>query len=115
MTGVEIIAVEEVAVEFSRNYMEGILFTVLSFLVCGGWMFLLCLFTNNRSDFPKLMIGTLAASVILGMYIGFTKTPAKYETQYTVSVSDEVSMNEFLERYEVIDNDGDYYIVKENK
>ena len=36
-----------------------------------------------------------------------------YETQYKVTISDEVLMNEFLERYEIVDQEGKIYTVRE--
>ena len=37
----------------------------------------------------------------------------KYETQYKVTISDEVKMDEFCEKYEIIEQDGKIYTVRE--
>lgn len=37
----------------------------------------------------------------------------KYETRYQVTVDDSVSMNEFQNKYEIIEVDGKIYTVKE--
>lgn len=39
--------------------------------------------------------------------------PTAYETHYKVLISDEVSMNEFLEQYEIIDQEGKIFTVRE--
>lgn len=41
------------------------------------------------------------------------ETPSKYETQYKVAVSDEVLMNEFNEKYEIVEQEGKIYTVRE--
>lgn len=49
-----------------------------------------------------------------GVLLGYaTGDPVKYETQYKVTISDEVQMNEFLEQYEIIDQDGKIYVIRE--
>ena len=44
-----------------------------------------------------------------------TRTPEKYETQYKVTISDEVSFNEFMDKYEILDQEGKIYTVKERE
>lgn len=113
MTGVEILATEEVATAFAFNWpicvclivMFVIVFTLVGFLVdidncCGGWIVGLCL------------------GLVFGSFCGihFAKDggePIDYETQYKVTISDTVSMNDFLDRYEIISQEGKIYTVRE--
>lgn len=62
-----------------------------------------------------LLIGGIVA-IAVGLSFGFAigKT-TEYETRYKVTISDEVSMNEFLEHYEIIDQEGKIYTVRERE
>ena len=37
----------------------------------------------------------------------------EYETHYKVTISDEVEMNDFYETYEIVEQDGKIYTVRE--
>ena len=115
MTGVEILATQEVATAFAFNWpicicltiLITIVFTFIGFLAdidncCLGWVIGLC------------------AGLIIGSVIGMNfaergGTPTEYETQYKVTISDEVQMNDFLERYEIVSQEGKIYTVREKK
>lgn len=60
----------------------------------------------------------ITAGAILGLFvyviIFHCIFPVKY-IQYKVTISEEVSMVEFYERYEIIDVDGMIYTIKEKK
>lgn len=114
MTGVEILAMEEVAVAFGWN-IWGMLF---GFIVAAGIFSLVGLLIGaaegSGSGWVVFVSGTLIAGLIIGLALGSTGgEPTAYETQYKVTVSDEVPMNEFLERYEIIDQEGKIYTVRE--
>lgn len=117
MSGVEILATEQVATAFGFGWnafwIGGFLIGVLLALVF--W----CIAENSC-----LGTGGIIATVIIGFVIGLgvfgtiigaatNGTPTAYETHYKVTVSDEVPMNEFLERYEIVDQDGKIFIVRE--
>ena len=42
-----------------------------------------------------------------------TKALTAYDTEYKVTISDDVSMNEFMEKYKIIDQDGKIYTIRE--
>lgn len=52
-------------------------------------------------------------SLPIGMLPAFAASPIEYETRYKITISDEVSMNDFLERYEILDQEGKIYTVRE--
>ncbi len=67
--------------------------------------------------FPIVLIGFL-----LGLAIGltgFTLTLHESDTvdyiEYKVTVDDSVTMNEFLDKYEILDQEGKIYTVKERE
>jgi hypothetical protein len=115
MTGVDILAMEEVAVEFAFNWaafaitflgIPVILSLVGTALYNAGYY--------DRSVIIALVIVGLVAGLALGIIFGFeAQTPTKYVTQYKVTISDEVSMTEFLEKYEIIETEGKIFTVKE--
>ena len=113
MTGVEILATQEVATTFAFNWSICICLTVLITVVltligfladidncCCGWIIGLC-------------VGLVIGSVIGIDFAKDSGTPTEYETQYKVTISDEVSMNDFLECYEIVSQEGKIYTVRE--
>ena len=112
MNGIEILATEQVATEYSFNWLTfGITFGIMVLV-----MFLYGLF-DSATEISELWIPVVIGmifGVILGGIFGFTSsTPTKYETQYEVLISDETSINEFLEEYEIIDQNGKIYTIRE--
>ena len=61
----------------------------------------------------------LAGLVIIGIIVCFTgaliETDEIIGIEYKVTIDDSVSMNEFLDKYEIIDQEGKIYIVKERE
>lgn len=70
------------------------------------------------ADDLSYLVTTWIAAAIFGMLFGgvvgsLAAAPAEYETQYKVTISDEVSMNDFLEKYGIVDQEGKIYTVVE--
>ena len=63
---------------------------------------------NSQKEFVILVIGG-ALSIICGCLI----PEYKYETRYQVTVDNSVSMNEFQDKYEIIEVEGKIYTVRE--
>ena len=115
MNGVEILSSAEVACEFAFDWMAfwvvfGIVLSICSTIgiktvVTGecDWSFMLVC----------LLIG-LMGGIVLGISSGgIFETPVAYETHYKVIIDDSVSMNEFLDKYEILGQEGKIYTVKE--
>lgn len=114
MTGVEILASSEVAATVEFNWVAFWIVVGVMFVIFLSVGIVLYASYGNSSD---IIIGTIAG-VVLGCVFGAVfgsglSTTTSYETQYKVTISDEVSMNEFLERYEIIDQEGKIYTVRE--
>ena len=60
-------------------------------------------------------IGIVGGLIIGGIVGNIGKTPTAYETHYKVTIDDSVSMNEFLDKYEILDQEGKIYTVKERE
>ena len=114
MNGVEILAVEQVATVFTFNWVAfwitaGIIILVF---VAGGA--LACLTFGNWEPFLGFVTLGIVLSIMLGVLAGFRfAKPIEYTNQYKVTVSDDVSIDEFMEKYEIIEQDGRVYTVRE--
>ena len=117
MNGVEILSSAEVASEFAFNwtiFWIGFCILLGSSLIMGLWYVL-------RGEIEWWFVSICAAigvavGLILGGIIGdLGKIPTSYETHYKVTIDDSVSMNEFLDKYEILDQEGKIYTVKERE
>lgn len=108
MTGVEILATGEGATGFEPNFP--VFLFVLALCVIGG--------TIIGSRDKEYGLGA-AIGLFIGMLAGFLFSivvgivEIEYYPTYKVTISDEVSMNEFMNRYEILEQEGKIYTVKE--
>lgn len=113
MTGVEILATQEVATAFGFDWMIFWILVGICAIVATA-IFGCALFKDiGAYSFLFGWIGGLILGMILGCVFASNAAPVEYETQYKVTISDEVKMNDFLEKYEIVDQDGKIYIVRE--
>jgi hypothetical protein len=109
MQGLEILTVAQVATDYSFNTIG---FLIAAIVVIGVFV---AIGIEEMEVFPYC-VGGLVAGLILGVLVGgITGQPTDYETQYKVTISDEVLMTEFLEQYEIIEQDGKIFTVREHK
>lgn len=116
MNGVEILSAQEVATTITYNVPATWIIacvTLVCFIGLGIYM------TVKDKDSVWLLlnfiIGFVAAMFIGGVVAATTGTTVEYETRYKVTISDEVSMNEFLDKYEIIEQEGKIYTVRERE
>ena len=114
MNGVDILTTFEVATETTFNWS---LFWLVFFTV-GVVSFFFFIFAVFRDNEVVDFVFSIITAVIVAVGIGFIAgdalgDPIAYENQYKVTISDEVSLNEFYEKYEVLDQDGKIYTVRE--
>ena len=112
MQGVEILASAQVAAENAMNWST---FWIVGIIV---WLVVVAIGTCDMVDWYDLIpfgILGLFAGCMFGLFAGGVWFPKilNYETQYQVTISDEVSMTEFYEHYEVIEQDGKIFTVRE--
>jgi uncharacterized membrane protein YgaE (UPF0421/DUF939 family) len=112
MTGVEILATQEVVTAYAWNWSAYFVTVVIATIVMG----MIGLFYGNRGDFVDFLLGCMIGAII-GIFVGILPasqtTPSEYETRYKVTISDEVSMNDFLSKYEIVGQEGKIYTVVE--
>lgn len=115
MNGVEILATEKVISETAFNWtgfwITGIIIIIISLIL----VILEFLRGEIEDAWWVFFVGIILATTVSYASGKVTEEPIAYKNQYKVTVSDEVSMNEFYERYEIIDQKGKIYIVEERE
>lgn len=107
MNGVTILNSYEYLTNFGSVFVTNVLF--IWFLVAA--IAILFIFLKHGCDSWKgfaLLIVCIALTIVSGCLI----TEDKYETRYQVTVDDSVSMNEFQDKYEIIEVEGKIYTVR---
>ena len=123
MTGIEILAAEEVACAFVFNWPIFWIVFGITVIIGGIVMFVSLMkdFCGSRGELIGIIAVTMFLSIIPGVLMGglfadgILPKATEYETQYKVTIDDSVSVNEFNEKYEIIDQEGKIYIVRERE
>ena len=108
MTGVEILATGEGATSFEPN--SAVFLFVLALCVIGG----LVIGSKGKECGLGALVGLLIGMVagrLFAVVVGIAEL--EYYPTYKVTISDEVSMNEFMDKYEILNQDGKIYTIKE--
>lgn len=85
----------------------------------GVGLILATIFGLNESDWVAFFVGLGVFCTILGLLLGLLggfilrPTPVEYETHYEVSITEEVNMKDFMDKYEIIETRGSIYTVRE--
>ena len=115
MAGVEILAVEQIATKYAFNWGAW----ALTFGVILGFCLLVSVFCciGSYIDWKiaisvGLFVGVLFGG-LFGLLPGFTTKPIEFKDQYKVLISEEVSMVEFMEKYEIVEQEGRIYTIEE--
>lgn len=114
MNGIEILSQSEVVAKLAFNEtVAWIIFSVLfaiTIVVCAYF------WINEGFSFGiiRIAIACFIASLYMGLMAGsIFSIPTAYKVQYKVTISGEVSMNEFLEKYEIIEQEDKIYTIEE--
>ena len=114
MQGIEILSQADVAIGRSFSWLAfWITFGIIMLPVLIGSIIIALDDDEWLVSFAlPLMCAVFVAPI--GLLIGNAAgNPNKYETQYKVTISEEVSMIEFYKHYEIIDQDGRIFTVRE--
>ena len=109
MNGVEILSSETIYNTILPKCWLGI------GLGCGfifAFAMALC-FANDRIVLGLVCIALMFGSAIVGSLGGTPSATDVNHIEYKVTIDDSVSMNEFLDKYEILDQEGKIYTVKE--
>ena len=110
MAGIEILHSFQVPTGYAFNWIAaGIAFGI--FLIVGVWGF---------EPFRGRIWGILIVSILFGILFAITvgegfHIPNEFETHYEVLLSDEITLTEFLEDYEIVGQEGKVYTIRERK
>ena len=117
MTGVEILSSTQVVSEYAFNWLWFWIIFAAVFII--GVVSMIYGIVTDGFDWKfvcvMLLISAIGGSLIGGMLGGAAHIPAAYETHYKVTIDDSVSMNEFLDKYEILDQEGKIYTVRERE
>lgn len=117
MNGVEILSSETI------YEVEAFFWLIPVFAGTGLLISLICCIVSWIDlGFDSDHIGAILASVAIGAYLGLGGAiMSEHETdivdhiEYKVTIDDSVSMNEFLDKYEILDQEGKIYTVRERE
>ena len=113
MNGVEILSSVEVGVDYVSNWwLMG--FILLGCIAFGGIVGFRA-YHDLEDAVAGCLVGTLIGLLVWALIGLGTSKPTAYETHYKVTIDDSVSMNEFLDKYEILDQEGKIYTVKERE
>lgn len=115
MPGVEILASAQVATEFIHNYWLAALVWIGIIIFAGAFAFLVADYDKWQMGIFGSTMGALIGIIAFVVIISATAKPVAYETQHKVAISDSVSMSEFYEHYEVIEQEGKVFTVRERE
>ena len=116
MNGVEILSMTEVVTEYTYNYwLAGIIYlllvigcgifgAVVYYVNCGNWL--------EGAGIGILLSGILGLFIFAVVCVA-SQEPIAYETQYKVLLDESIQLTEFLEKYEILGQDGKIYIIRE--
>lgn len=112
MNGVEILSsIYEYESLMSPFWALGFGIAALIIVIIG----LLTLTFDNIQDKLLILEVVLIAAMIICIIGAYIKTDEIIDTTYKVTIDDSVSMNEFLDKYEILDQEGKIYTVKERE
>lgn len=114
MTGVEILTSTQFATGEIFNMTACWIFAIIVLLIIMGTGIAIAIGTGDFDFIRVVIVCSLSTGLIAGMMGGtIYAIPTDYETHYKITISDEVSMTEFYEHYEVIEQDGKIFTVRE--
>lgn len=110
MAGIEILNSFQVPIGYAFNWVAaGIMFGI--FLILGIWGF-----GPFRYRQWEILIISLFFGIVFAILGGTSfQVPNEFETHYEVLLSDEITLTEFLEDYEIVGQEGKIYTIRERE
>jgi hypothetical protein len=107
MNGVEILSETAITTWYGWTFVVAFIITVAACLIV----------SVSTGDIVCGISAGIIAFLLCALFFGGSGV-GKYETgeyEYKVTIDDSVSMNEFLDKYEILDQEGKIYTVKERE
>ena len=111
MIGVEILATTEIAVDYAWDWKVYCITIAITSVVSAILTFLM--YHQDLEDILTGLVAGLLIGAIIGVLPASINKPIAYETEYKVTIADEVSMNEFMAKYKIVNQEGKIYTVRE--
>lgn len=108
MEGIEVLATIPEGVNLAPNLPIAIIFGGIMWLGFGIW----CA-SDTDSILAGLLIGFLVGTVAFLVTAGVSMKPTEFIDTYKVIISDDIKLNEFYERYEILEQEGKIFTIKE--
>ena len=106
MNGIEVLSKSEIK---SINISAFLIILLASILIISAGAYIYAsIFDINEN----LLYTGVVLIILLSVFMAL-KTSTTGEYEYKVTISDEVSMNEFMKKYEIINQEGKIYTIKE--
>lgn len=109
MEGVVVLATETVMLGLSL--WEAILLASIFAFVFG--VILWCVATDDVQDFLNNTVWSILAGILMFLYLFAFAVNTTEETHYKVTIDETVNFVEFNEKYEIIDQEGEIYTIRE--
>jgi hypothetical protein len=114
MKGVEIITSTQVVTEMTSNTTATwISFGITLFIMLAIGIFWAVKEKSIGFFLICLVVGLFVSGMSGSIAAGITTEPTAYETHYKVIVDESVGLSEFTSYYEILDQEGKIYIVRE--
>lgn len=115
MDNIVILDSYEVVTDYVFNWTAFWIVTAVCFVIC--LITYLCTISEVEVlPWTAAMIGIwIVASIIFGAMFGVVVAPIpnEYDTEYKIYINGDIDMNEFIEKYDIIDQDGLIVTVRE--
>lgn len=113
MNGINILNSTEVVVESTSNWWLAGIVWIVAVVACGIIAYGLAGYDKGEAVVMGCMVGALIG-LLLWILVGeITSEPVVQEVRYEVTIDDSVSMKEFTNKYEIIEQRGEIYVVRE--
>ena len=115
MNGIEILSQSEVVAELAYNWIAFSLALIIMSAI--SIVLGLILGKQEKSDYFIVAV-EISLIIFVGLLLSFLagaifSTPVEYKTQYKVTIDETVSMAEFYERYEIIEQESKIFTIEE--
>lgn len=112
MNGVEILSSETIYNSILPDWVLAL--ATVSFVIC---FFATLIATINDHYITAFVFAVLFIGALLTVGLGSTieNKNSPHHIEYKVVIDDSVSMNEFLDKYEILDQEGKIYTVRERE
>lgn len=108
MEGIEVLATIPEGTNLVANLPVAIIVGGIVWLGVGIWGA-----TDSGSIILGLLSGFLVGVMVFIVIAGISAKPTEFINTYKVTISDDIKLNEFYEQYEVLEQEGKIFTIKE--